>query len=131
MVGSGRMPRRFQRVHRQVQADQVRQRQVRPLAQAHVGQIQLLDALQVVEQLFEVGPQRVVTLVPSMPKQQKKTTTTTKQMRNNAIQGSQTSTDLDLEREALLAPYKSSHRLGFFLLSIPFLLSFPFLLSIE
>ena len=71
VVGSGRMPRRFQRVHRQVQADQVRQRQVRPLAQAHVGQIQLLDALQVVEQLFEVGPQRVVTLVPSMPKQQK------------------------------------------------------------
>ena len=44
-----------QRVGRYVEDDEVRQRHVRPRAQSDVGQLQLLDALQVVEQLFEVG----------------------------------------------------------------------------
>ena len=43
-------------VHRQIQRDEVRQRQMRPPGQADVGQVELLDPLHVVEQFLEVGP---------------------------------------------------------------------------
>ena len=48
-----------QGVGRQVEGDQMRERHVRPRRQSDAGQLQLLDALQVVEELFKVGPDRV------------------------------------------------------------------------
>ena len=49
----------IQRIGRQIEGDQMGQRHVRPSSQSDVGQLQLFDVLQVVEQFLEVGAQRV------------------------------------------------------------------------
>ena len=41
----------------------MRQRQMRPPRQSSAGQLKLLDALQVMEEFLEIGPDRVVAQV--------------------------------------------------------------------